>query len=134
MNFKLSLKDREVPDKLSNTNSKLQSGCYSLRWHHRKECDYCCYIHNFMCIHSNPVRDKANCFIEDGLAVVLQQCDFTTPYRTYDGTCNNLVFPTWGRVGDCHTRLLRGSYRGETISFFFYVHPFLFYLSHGYLF
>ncbi|GFQ87811.1 peroxidasin, partial [Trichonephila clavata] len=38
-------------------------------------------------------------------------CDFTSPYRNIDGTCNNLNHPTWGSV-ECYLRIQPASYEG----------------------
>ena len=40
----------------------------------------------------------------------LPSCSTTFPYRTYDGTCNNLERPLLGKTNDCQRRLLPADY------------------------
>ncbi|KFB34769.1 AGAP010735-PA-like protein [Anopheles sinensis] len=46
---------------------------------------------------------------------VLTACDATTPYRTFDGSCNNLQNPTWGKANTPFGRLIKADY-GDGIS------------------
>ncbi|KAG8181174.1 hypothetical protein JTE90_010946 [Oedothorax gibbosus] len=39
-------------------------------------------------------------------------CNASSVYRTYDGTCNNLAYPTWGKAKACHPRILEAHYEG----------------------
>ncbi|KAK8783990.1 hypothetical protein V5799_009645 [Amblyomma americanum] len=32
-------------------------------------------------------------------------CDPAHPYRTLDGSCNNLANPSWGKALSCHSRI-----------------------------
>uniref|UniRef100_A0A2M4A9X7 Putative peroxidase n=1 Tax=Anopheles triannulatus TaxID=58253 RepID=A0A2M4A9X7_9DIPT len=50
-----------------------------------------------------------------GLGRVRGQCDNTSPYRTYDGRCNNLQNPTWGAANTPYGRLLPADY-GDGVS------------------
>ncbi|GFQ65778.1 chorion peroxidase [Trichonephila clavata] len=40
------------------------------------------------------------------------QCDPEYPYRTFNGTCNNLDYPLWGRANECYLRILPPFYDG----------------------
>uniref|UniRef100_A0A1Y9IWD0 Heme peroxidase 12 n=1 Tax=Anopheles minimus TaxID=112268 RepID=A0A1Y9IWD0_9DIPT len=40
----------------------------------------------------------------------LAQCDGSSPYRTFDGTCNNLQNPSWGSANIPYGRLLAAEY------------------------
>nr|XP_040237277.2 peroxidase-like isoform X1 [Anopheles coluzzii] len=40
----------------------------------------------------------------------LAQCDSSSPYRTFDGTCNNLQNPSWGSANTPYGRLLPAEY------------------------
>ncbi|GFY80109.1 peroxidase [Trichonephila inaurata madagascariensis] len=40
------------------------------------------------------------------------QCDRAHPYRTFDGTCNNLDHPTWGSANECYLRFQKAFYDG----------------------
>ncbi|GFW34886.1 chorion peroxidase [Trichonephila clavipes] len=40
------------------------------------------------------------------------QCDPAHPYRTFDGTCNNLDHPTWGSANECYLRFQKAFYDG----------------------
>lgn len=33
------------------------------------------------------------------------QCDASAPYRTLDGSCNNIKHPSWGKALSCHSRI-----------------------------
>ena len=37
-------------------------------------------------------------------------CNMTSPYRTIDGSCNNLNNPLWGRSNRPHRRFLKSVY------------------------
>ncbi|CAN8025235.1 unnamed protein product, partial [Ixodes persulcatus] len=37
-------------------------------------------------------------------------CNATYPYRTADGSCNNLAYPDWGRSASCMRRILQPDY------------------------
>ncbi|XP_058066699.1 peroxidase-like [Anopheles bellator] len=50
-----------------------------------------------------------------GRPSVLAQCDSSTPYRTFDGSCNNLQNPSWGAANTPYGRLLPPEY-GDGIS------------------
>ncbi|XP_052871706.1 peroxidase-like [Anopheles cruzii] len=50
-----------------------------------------------------------------GRQSVVAQCDSSTPYRTFDGSCNNLQNPTWGSANTPYGRLLLPEY-GDGIS------------------
>lgn len=39
-----------------------------------------------------------------------QQCQQQSPYRSYDGSCNNLNNPTWGMAQSRYARLLPAIY------------------------
>ncbi|GFU06332.1 peroxidase [Nephila pilipes] len=39
-------------------------------------------------------------------------CDSTYPYRTMNGTCNNLDHPTWGSTNECYLRFQPAFYDG----------------------
>ncbi|XP_053671837.1 peroxidase-like [Anopheles nili] len=45
----------------------------------------------------------------------LGQCDANTPYRTFDGSCNNLQNPSWGSANTPYGRLLPAEY-GDGLS------------------
>ncbi|XP_052891809.1 peroxidase-like [Anopheles moucheti] len=45
----------------------------------------------------------------------LAQCDGSSPYRTFDGTCNNLQNPSWGSANTPYGRLLAAEY-GDGVS------------------
>uniref|UniRef100_A0A182QCF9 Heme peroxidase 1 n=1 Tax=Anopheles farauti TaxID=69004 RepID=A0A182QCF9_9DIPT len=45
----------------------------------------------------------------------LAQCDSNTPYRTFDGRCNNLQNPAWGAANTPYGRLLTADY-GDGVS------------------
>ncbi|XP_060871134.1 peroxidase-like isoform X1 [Metopolophium dirhodum] len=38
------------------------------------------------------------------------QCDFFYMYRTIDGSCNNLLYPTWGQTNTANTRIIQANY------------------------
>jgi len=38
------------------------------------------------------------------------RCDFFNPYRTIDGSCNNLDYPTWGQANTANTRIIQADY------------------------
>lgn len=38
------------------------------------------------------------------------RCNPNSRYRTYDGSCNNLQYPCWGRSGESYSRLLKPAY------------------------
>jgi len=38
------------------------------------------------------------------------QCDFFNMYRTIDGSCNNLLYPTWGQTNTANTRIIHANY------------------------
>jgi len=38
------------------------------------------------------------------------QCDFFNMYRTIDGSCNNLLYPTWGQTNTANTRIIQANY------------------------
>jgi len=38
------------------------------------------------------------------------QCNFKSKYRTMDGSCNNINFPTWGKAGTNFIRMAAGRY------------------------
>lgn len=40
------------------------------------------------------------------------QCDPDYPYRTFNGTCNNLEYPLWGRANECYLRIRPAFYDG----------------------
>jgi peroxidase len=42
--------------------------------------------------------------------VQIAACDPNSPYRTIDGSCNNLRQPRWGMTGSLFTRLLPPRY------------------------
>ncbi|KAF8771506.1 Peroxidase like protein [Argiope bruennichi] len=42
----------------------------------------------------------------------ITSCDPSDPYRTIDGSCNNLNHPTWGIVNECYLRYVPASYEG----------------------
>ncbi|GIY55989.1 chorion peroxidase [Caerostris darwini] len=46
--------------------------------------------------------------------ITVRQCDPYAKYRTADGTCNNLMNPSWGASGVCFRRLLPPSYVGNS--------------------
>ncbi|XP_053676626.1 peroxidase-like [Anopheles nili] len=46
---------------------------------------------------------------------VLGQCDYNSPYRTFDGTCNNLQNPSWGSANTAYGRLISPEY-GDGLS------------------
>ncbi|XP_055952428.1 peroxidase-like [Argiope bruennichi] len=50
-------------------------------------------------------EDPHHCLSEE-----TSSCDPSDPYRTIDGSCNNLIHPTWGAVNDCYFRYQPPSY------------------------
>jgi len=38
------------------------------------------------------------------------QCDFFSKFRTIDGSCNNLLYPTWGQTNTANTRIIQSNY------------------------
>lgn len=38
------------------------------------------------------------------------QCDFSAKFRTINGSCNNLIFPLWGRTNTANTRIIQADY------------------------
>ncbi|KAG8181172.1 hypothetical protein JTE90_010945 [Oedothorax gibbosus] len=60
---------------------------------------------NFNAENSHSGTDT--CIIADSI-----DCNPSSVYRTYDGTCNNLAQPTWGKAEGCHTRILEPHYEG----------------------
>ncbi|GFW34912.1 chorion peroxidase [Trichonephila clavipes] len=51
--------------------------------------------------------DPNQCHDDDAV-----QCDPEYPYRTFNGTCNNLDYPLWGRANECFLRILPAFYDG----------------------
>lgn len=49
--------------------------------------------------------DEPNCPVPEPIP-----CDVTFPYRTLDGSCNNLKHPTWSKIDECVTRYLPADY------------------------
>lgn len=39
-----------------------------------------------------------------------ETCNAKSPFRTADGSCNNLKNPSWGKAGSCMPRLLHSDY------------------------
>ncbi|XP_022170134.1 peroxidase-like isoform X2 [Myzus persicae] len=37
-------------------------------------------------------------------------CDFFNKYRTMDGSCNNILYPTWGQTNTANTRIIQANY------------------------
>ncbi|CAI6350006.1 unnamed protein product [Macrosiphum euphorbiae] len=37
-------------------------------------------------------------------------CDIFNMYRTIDGSCNNLLYPTWGQTNTANTRIIQANY------------------------
>jgi hypothetical protein len=56
------------------------------------------------------------CFRDGVCERSINACSPTSPYRTYDGTCNNLENPLWGRSRVCgaYQILKRGQIRTHT--------------------
>ncbi|GBN05177.1 Chorion peroxidase [Araneus ventricosus] len=46
--------------------------------------------------------------------ISVRQCDPNSRYRRADGTCNNLLNPSWGSSGVCFRRLMPPSYIGQS--------------------
>lgn len=38
------------------------------------------------------------------------KCDPNAPFRTIDGSCNNLNFPVWGQANTANTRIIDADY------------------------
>jgi len=38
------------------------------------------------------------------------ECDPSAKFRTIDGGCNNLIFPTWGQAHTANTRIIQADY------------------------
>lgn len=38
------------------------------------------------------------------------KCDPISPFRTIDGSCNNLNFPVWGQTNTASTRIIEANY------------------------
>lgn len=49
-------------------------------------------------------------------------CDDGAKYRTYDGSCNNLKYPYWGKAETPLARFLKSDYHdGKQFIFFFHI-------------
>lgn len=46
------------------------------------------------------------------------KCTANYPYRSFDGTCNHLIHPTWGQSFTSYTRLLPAHYADGNIFYF----------------
>lgn len=77
--------------------------------------------------HFSTVKDDTPYVDNDGnlgyqllksLVVEELSCDNTTKYRTYDGSCNNLKNPNWGRADYEMIRLLKPRYSGKNGKYF----------------
>ncbi|GBM19222.1 Peroxidase mlt-7 [Araneus ventricosus] len=47
------------------------------------------------------------------LSAQTMQCDSSAPYRTMNGSCNNLLHPTWGIANECYLRYQPAFYEGN---------------------
>lgn len=56
---------------------------------------------NGLNLHSTPLKDACLHKVE---------CDMSSPYRTIDGSCNNVEKPHWGMLASSYSRLLPPSY------------------------
>lgn len=56
----------------------------------------------------NPYAD-GSCYAAYGSTANKLLCA-DGPYRTYDGSCNNLYNPYWGKAWTCHLRLVPANY------------------------
>lgn len=45
------------------------------------------------------------------------KCDANYQYRTFDGSCNNLRFPTWGQAERANIRIIEADYSDGIYNF-----------------